>query len=122
MNNKLTTEQKLKIALARTESLRAIAEQYGVHHSTIAEIYQESEQVLTAYWSEKSQRKGRPANASDGASDALTAAASDNQSLQKELALKQMRIDFLELKLQWERERATEHQLPVKKQLKKKKN
>jgi hypothetical protein len=48
MNNKLTTEQKLKIALARTESLRAIAEQYGVHHSTIAEIYQQSEQILTA--------------------------------------------------------------------------
>jgi transposase len=107
--------------LARAESLRAIAEQYGVHHSTIAGIYQESEQVLTAHWTEKSQRKGRPAKASDDTSDALTTAASDSQSLQKELALKQMRIDFLELKLQWERERATEHQLPVRKQFKKKK-
>jgi len=122
MNKKLTTEQKLTIALARTESLRAIAQQYGVHHCTIAQIYQESEQVLTAHWTEKAQRNGRPSQAADGAGDALTAAASDNQSLQQQLALKQMRIDFLELKLQWEHERATEHQLPVRKQLKKKKN
>jgi len=123
MNKKLATAQKIEIALSRTKSLRALAEEYGVHHSTIADIYQESEQVLSQYWSDKSQRKGRPSQSRLERDEVieLTTAAQKKSALQKQLALKQMRIDFLELKLNWEQERAQEEQRQVRKQLKKKK-
>jgi len=118
--NKLETIQKLAIALSRTKSLRALADEYGVHHSTIDDICKESEKVLTEYWTEKSERKGRPYNAPDDEVISLTAAEKEKTSLQKELALKQMRIDYLELKLKWEHERACEEQRKPNKQLKKK--
>ncbi len=118
MNKQLTTEQKLAITLSRTQSLRALALEYGVHHSTIADIYQESEALLKEYWTEKSKRKGRPATA---AAVPMEASAHEQAALEKQLALKQMRIDFLELKLHWEQERARDEQRTVSKQLKKKK-
>jgi hypothetical protein len=121
MNKKLTTEQKLAIVLSRTRSLRAIAEDYGVHHSIIDDIFKESEKLLHKYWHEKSMRTGRPSKACDASTDALTQSEHEKQSLEKELALKQMRIDFLELKLKWEHERAQEEQRKVRKHLKKKK-
>jgi IS30 family transposase len=118
MNKKLTPARKVSIALAHEKSLRALATEYGVHHSVIAEIFKESEQRLHDYWTDKSQRQGRPATVR--AVKAATAAP-EIQQLEKELVLKQMRIDFLELKLQWAHERAQEAQPTVNKQLKKKK-
>lgn len=117
MNKKLTPAQKVSIALAHEKSLRALATEYGVHHSVIADIFEESAQLLQDYWTAKAQRQGRPAKVTAVASPAPAAI----QHLEKELALKQMRIDFLELKLTWAHERAQEAQLPDAKQLKKKK-
>ncbi|MBC8484953.1 MAG: hypothetical protein H8D45_02820 [Bacteroidetes bacterium] len=121
MNKKLETIQKIEIALSRTKSLRALADEYGVHHSTIDDICKESEEFLREYWTEKSKRKGRPCKAPDNEVIKLMEAEQEKTSLQKDLALKQMRIDFLELKLKWEHERAQEDQRKSKKQLKKKK-
>ena len=121
MNKKLETEQKLEITLFRTKSLRALAKKYGVHHSTIAEIFKESEDILRDYWTLKSKRKGRPSKVLDTKAVDFTQADQEKASLQKECDLKQMRIDYLELKLKWEHERALEAQQKSKKQFKKKK-
>ena len=121
MNKKLETEQKVEIVLSRIKSLRALADEHGVHHSTIDDICKESEKVLREYWTEKSERKGRPSKAPDNEVIELTKAQQEKASLQKELALKQMRNDFLELRLKWEHERAQEEHRKARKQLKKKK-
>jgi IS30 family transposase len=119
MKKQLTIEQKLSIALSRAKSLRALALEYGVHHSTIADIFKESAALLQDYWTEKSQRQGRPANA---VAVAMEASEPEQAALEKQLALKQMRIDFLELKLQWEHDRARDEPRTARKQLKKKRN
>jgi hypothetical protein len=121
MNKKLTTEQKIQIALSREKSLRDIGAEYGVHHSVIEDIFKESEQLLSEYWTKKSKRVGRPAKQVDVNEEAQLQSEQKEKSFEKELALKQMRIDFLELKLKWAREREQEHQLKINKQLKKKK-
>lgn len=118
MSKPLTIEQKLAIVLAREKSLRALAEEYGVHHSTIAEICQESEALLRDYWTEKTKRIGRPAKPVD---PPTAVAAQEKAALEKALALKEMRIDFLELKLSWAEARVQEAQGKIGKQLKKKK-
>jgi len=58
MNSKLTLEQKVEIALAGDKSLRELAVEYGVHHSTIDEIRKESKAVLTELFGAK--KAGRP--------------------------------------------------------------
>lgn len=121
MNKKISTEQKLKIALSRMRSLRHLADEYDVHHSTIDDICKESEQVLREHWHHKSEQKGRPCKVIDKESTELTKAEQEKAALEKELALKQMRIDYLELKLKWEHERAQEEQRKSRKHLKKKK-
>jgi len=120
MSKKLTTEQKLEIALSQTKSLRALADEHGVHHSTIADICKESKHVLKKYWTEKSKRKGRPHKTADAEMIELKKSEQQKASLEKELALKQMRIDFLQLQAKWAHERAQEEQRKVAKQLKKK--
>ena len=115
---KLKTSDKVDIALSRDKSLREIASRYGVHHSSIDEILKESSDVLERYWQEKSERQGRPAkNREVDGGDAESARA--EEELQKQLALKQMRIDWLELQLKWEAERAAEENRKRPKQLKK---
>ena len=60
MSQKLDIESKVDIVLSREESLRDIAAKYGVHHSSIDDLFKESAEVLNHYWEEKSSRKGRP--------------------------------------------------------------
>ena len=88
---------------------------------TIDDIFKESEKLLAEYWDEKATRIGRPPKACDANTEVKAELEHENESLQKELALKQMRIDYLELKLKWENERAQERQRKVGKQFKKKK-
>lgn len=121
MSNKLAIAQKVAIILSRERSLRKIAQEYGVHHSIIADIYQESEEILKQYWEEKSKRKGRPSPPKDVPTEELTKAAAETKELTKQLALKAMRIDWLELQLKWEHERALEEGRKARNQLKKKK-
>lgn len=121
MSNKLNVNQKVAVALSHDKSLREIAGQYGVHHSSIDDIYKESEEILRQYWQKKSKRKGRPAQQQDVQSEQLTKAELEKKELTKQLALKQMRIDWLELQLKWQHERAREENSKSNKQLKKKK-
>lgn len=118
---KLTVEQKVAILLNRHKSLRELGDEYGVHHSVIDELFKESEELLLKYWTEKSQNVGRPSKQPDAPARELVQIEQANKALSQELALKQMRIDYLELKLKWERERAAEAGTKSPKQLKKKK-
>jgi len=59
MDRKLTPQQKVEIALATDKSLRKLAEEYGVHHSTIDSIRKESKQLLMELFETK--KAGRPA-------------------------------------------------------------
>lgn len=120
-DKKLTTEQKVNMVVSRPISLREIAKSHDVHHSTIDGIFKESENLLSDYWAEKSTRVGRPPNARDETTGERAHLEQENESLKNELALRQMRIDYLELKLKWEHERALEDQRNVQKHLKKKK-
>ena len=55
---KLTIEDKVQIALAGDKSLRELAGEYGVHHSTIDAIRKESKANLAELFSAK--KSGRP--------------------------------------------------------------
>ena len=118
---KLKTSDKVDIALSREKSLRQIASKYDVHHSSIDDILKESSEVLEKYWQEKSERKGRPSKVTEDTREAESKLAEEKKELQKQLALKQMRIDWLQLQLKWEAERAEEENRKRPKQLKKRK-
>ncbi len=120
MDKNLAINEKVELVLSRERSLREIASQYGVHHSSIADIYKESEAILKQYWQEKSERKGRPSHQRDANAEELIKAELEKKELTKQLALKQMRNDWLNLQLKWEHERALEENRKPKKQLKKK--
>jgi len=114
MSKKLDIPTKVNIILSREQSLRELAATYRVHHSSIDDLFKESAEVLRQYWEEKSQRIGRPAKGHDED-------GSDDKELTKQLALKQMRIDWLELQLKFEKDRAAEAKFKKPGQLKKKK-
>ena len=116
---KLKTSDKVDIALSREKSLRQIASRYDVHHSSIDEILKESSEVLEKYWQEKSERQGRPAKVTEDNREEELKLAEEKKELQKQLALKQMRIDWLQLQLKWEAERAEQENRKRPKQLKK---
>lgn len=118
----LSIEDKISILCKKDSSLRQGASHYGVHHSSIDAIRKEGEEALRDYWEEKSTRRGRPRLSQDAEKEEVKAQTSSQEQFEKELALKQMRIDWLELQLKWERERAAEREsLRSQKQLKKKK-
>jgi len=118
----LSIEDKISIFCAKDASLRQGASHYGVHHSSIDAIRKEGEEALRDYWEEKSARRGRPRLSKSAEKEETKAPPSVQEQFEKELALKQMRIDWLELQLKWERERAAERDcLGSQKQLKKKK-
>jgi hypothetical protein len=58
MNKKLTTGQKVEIAMSGDKSLRELALKYGVHHSTIDAIRKESKALLAPSFTDK--KPGRP--------------------------------------------------------------
>lgn len=117
---KLKTSDKVDIAMCRDKSLRKIASQYGVHHSSVDEILKESSEVLERYWQEKSERQGRPGKVKEVNGEEASKLTEEKKELQKQLALKQMRIDWLELQQKWEVERAKAENRKRPKQLKKK--
>jgi hypothetical protein len=121
VKKKLENSDKVNLVLSREQALRELAKQYDVHHSTIDEVFKESAEVLKKYWDEKSQRQGRPPVQTDSKSEELKASEQEAQELRKQMDLKQMRIDWLELQLKWEHERAAEAKQKRSKQLKKKK-
>ena len=121
MKKNLEPNKKVQLVVSRKKSLREIAAETDVHHSTIDAIFKESEAVLKHYWQEKSEHQGRPSKAKESNEEALNESENANQALTKQLALKQMRINWLELQLKWVHERAAEAKQKGTKHLKKKK-
>ena len=121
MANKLTLEQKVEISLTRGKSLRELAREYGVHHSCIAEIQEKSEELITRYWREKANQVGRPANNILPEQAEIGDLKKKIGTLENNLALKDMRVDWLELKLKWDDELFAEAKIKKKVQLKKNK-
>jgi hypothetical protein len=109
---KLKTEEKVTIGSHCEESLRATAENYGVHHSIIDDIRKESADVLTQYWTQKRERVGRPVQARPNETE--EAHKAELEQLQYKLALKEMRVDYLELKLKHALEREKEYRVNQK--------
>ncbi len=60
MSKNLEINKKVQLVVSREKSLRELAAESGVHHSTIDTIFKEAEAVLEQYWQEKSERQGRP--------------------------------------------------------------
>lgn len=120
-SKKLSIKNKVDIVLSREKSLRRIAAEYGVHHCSVDDIFKESGEILRRYWNEKSERKGRPPKAKDMKGEESIKTEAEKKELSRQVALKQMRIDWLELQLKWEHERAQEEGRQKPKHFKKKK-
>lgn len=118
----LTAEEKLEIIIkSKDMSLREIAKEYQLHHSTVAEIVDESKRILQEHWQEKSKRIGRPKKVKTTAEKKVEELEAEIKARDKDLALKSMRIDWLNLQLSWAKEREQEFNIPARKQFKKKK-
>jgi hypothetical protein len=105
---------------AGERSLRDLSAELGVHHSSIQAVRQEADEVLSEHWEEKSRRVGRPRRAVNEDSQAIEQLKAEAAEAEEQLALKQMRIDWLELKLKWSEEALQEAKVRKAKQLKKK--
>lgn len=121
MANKLTIAEKVKICRSSGKSLRVLAQEYGIHHSCIADILNESEELLNLHWQTKANRVGRPANKVGPEQVAEDNRQNRINELEHVVDLKQMRIDYLELKLKWADELFAEAKIKKSKHLKKNK-
>lgn len=75
-----------------------MAKKYNCHHSTIAYVKQETDEVMETYWDEKSQRLGRPEkNVPDNANlQKIECLTKKVEELKIEMQLKE---DFLKLQI-----------------------
>lgn len=105
MSKKLDRSKKVEIVTSREESLREIAARYGLHHSTIDELFKESEEVLSRYWDEKAEKVGRPKHVKTGCDENTGLLKNELAATQKKAALTQMKLDYAELRLKWANER-----------------
>ena len=117
--NKLTIEDKMKIALTNDKSLRELAEEYNVHHSTIDEIKRDSIKMLKNHWEEKSKRIGRPSKKEE-IDEEKEELKEKIRVIERKIALKSMNNDWLRLQLGFLNERLEEAKVHKHKQLKKK--
>lgn len=118
--NPLSPEQKLQAVQEGNRSLRDLGDELGVHHSSIKAVRKEAAEVLGRHWQEKSKRVGRPPRELNEDSEWVQRLKSEAEEAEEQLALKQMRIDWLELKLKWSQEELREAKVKRQKQLKKK--
>ncbi len=116
----LNPEQKLQAVQSGDKTLRDLGNELDVHHSTIKAVREEAADVLRRYWDAKSRRVGRPRKDVSPDSKELQQLKAQAEEAEKQLALKQMRIDWLELKLKWSDEDLREAKIKRAKQLKKK--
>jgi len=116
----LSPEQKLKVVLSADRSLREVGDELDVHHSTIKTVREEAADVLSRHWQEKSKRVGRPRREEPQENEDIRQLKAKTEAAEEQLALKQMRIDWLELKLKWSEEELREAKVKRAKQLKKK--
>lgn len=101
-NRKLTTEEKLRLLkLSGEKSLRELAEQFGLHHSSVDEIIKEAEKLLAEYWEEKSKRIGRPKKEVSPEEEKVQELAMELLSQKKETAKAEMTLDYYKLRMKW---------------------
>ncbi len=116
----LTSQQKLQAVQSGDKTLRDLGEELDVHHSTIKAVREEAADVLRGYWDAKSKRVGRPRKKVPPASEELRQLKAQAEKAEEQLALRQIRIEWLELKLKWHVEELIEAKVKRAKQLKKK--
>jgi hypothetical protein len=116
----LNSEQKLWAVQSGDRTLRDLGNELDVHHSTIKSVREEAADVLRRYWDAKSKRVGRPRKEVFPVNEELQQLRSQAEEAEVQLALKQMRIDWLELKLKWSDEELLEAKVRRARQLKKK--
>lgn len=116
----LNSEQKLRAVQSGDKTLRDLGNELDVHHSTIKSVREEAADVLRCYWDAKSKRVGRPRKEVPPANEELQQLKAQAEEAEEQLALKQMRIDWLELKLKWSNEELSEAKVKRARQLKKK--
>ncbi len=116
----LSPQQKVKVIQAGDRSLRDMGDELDVHHSTIKTVREEGADVLSRHWQEKSTRVGRPRKDEGEDCEEVDRLKAEAKQAEEELAVRQMRIDWLELKLKWSEEELREAKVRRQKQLKKK--
>jgi hypothetical protein len=116
----LYSEQKLWAVQSGDRTLRDLGNELDVHHSSIISVRVEAADVLRRYWDAKSKRVGRPRKEVPPANEELQQLKAQAEEAEEQLALKQMRIDWLELKLKWSNEELSEAKVKRARQLKKK--
>ncbi len=116
----LNSEQKLQAVQSGDKTLRDLGNELDVHHSTIKSVREEAADVLRRYWDAKSKRVGRPRKEVFPVNEELQQLKAQAEEAEEQLALKQMRIDWLELKLKWSNEELSEAKVKRARQLKKK--
>ena len=116
----LSPQQKVKVVQSGDRSLRNMGDELDVHHSTIKTVREEAADVLSRHWQEKSTRVGRPRKDEKEANEEVDRLKAEAKQAEEELAVRQMRIDWLELKLKWSEEELREAKVRRQKQLKKK--
>ena len=119
MKKKLTNENKVKIALSGDKSLRSLAEEFDIHHSSVDDIRKDAEKLLADHFESKSLAVGRPKVSIAEDSEELKQLKAENERLQKAHVIAMVKAEYAELKLKHERERNDEERR--KKNLKKKK-
>lgn len=116
----MSSEQKLQAVQSGDKTLRDLGHELDVHHSTIKAVREEAAGVLRRYWDAKSKRVGRPRKEGPPENEELQRLKAQAQEAREELALRQVRIEWLELKLKWSDEELREAKIKRAKQLKKK--
>ncbi len=97
-----------------------MGDELDVHHSTIKTVREEGADVLSRHWQEKSTRVGRPRKDEGEDCEEVDRLKAEAKQTEEELAVRQMRIDWLELKLKWSEEELRDAKVRRQKQLKKK--
>lgn len=101
------------------QSLRTLAKEYELHHSSIDEIRKDAQNKLTEHFDHKSAAMGRPRNTTPEESEEMKQLRAQNEQFMKERAIAIIQRDFAELKLKHERDRSDKER--KNKHLKKKK-
>ncbi len=96
MEKKLTTAQKVEISRIQGRSLRSIAKEYGVHHSTINAIQKESKAALQQLFEGK--KAGRPPEEKVVTQKEFDELHENYIEVRNKWAEAEMRKDFLEIK------------------------
>ena len=100
---KLSTEDKIAI-IHSEKSLRTLATKYDCHHSSIANVRKETDELLKEHWNKKSENVGRPKD--DIIEDAKLVEIKNLKTELEELRIAmKLQKDYLNLRLKLEKEK-----------------